>query len=364
MLEVNTKQNYYTNTFMSKNIKKVIWATLLLGLVIMAVFSYYVYGTVLQPNTAFENEEAHLYISSKATFSEVLEDISPLLKDVSSFETLAYRKKYPQNIKSGHYLIQRGMNNNEIINTIRSKNSPIKVKFNNQERLEDLAGHIAKQIDTDSISLITAFKDSTFLKTFGFTPHSALGMYIPNTYEVYWDITPFDFRDKMLNEYNAFWNDDRKQKAQSINLNRDEVMSIAAIVHKETVKEKERPRVAGVYLNRIKAGMPLQADPTIIYAKKLIENNFDQTIKRVLYRDLKIDSPYNTYTNLGVPPGPITMPDISAIDAVLNSESHDYYYFVADVQRFGYHKFAKTLSQHNQNKAQYVRWVNESGIRR
>jgi len=349
---------------MSKNIKKVIWATLILGLVIMAVFSYYVYGTVLQPNTAFENEEAHLYISSNATFSEVLEDISPLLKDVSSFETLAFRKKYPQNIKSGHYLIQRGMNNNEIINTIRSKNSPVKIKFNNQERLENLAGHIAKQIDVDSVSLITAFKDTTFLKESGFTKESALGMYIPNTYEVYWDITASDFRDKMLKEYTIFWNETRKQKALETNLSRDQIMSLAAIVQKETAKIDERPRVAGVYLNRIKVGMPLQADPTIIYAKKLAENDFEQTIKRVLYRDLKIESPYNTYINAGVPPGPITMPDISSIDAVLNAENHEYYYFVVDVQRFGYHKFAKSLSQHNQNKAHYIRWVNEKGIKR
>lgn len=349
---------------MSSNLKKVIWATLILGLVIMAVFSYYVYGTVLKSNTAFENEEAHLYISSQATFDEVLEDISPLLKDVSSFETLAHRKKYSQNIKAGHYLIQKGMNNNEIINTIRSKNAPIKVKFNNQERLENLAGHLAKQIETDSTSLIEAFTDPNFLETSGFTKATAIGMYIPNTYEVYWNTSATAFRDKMLKEYHAFWNEDRKQKAKKTNLSQDEVMSLAAIIQKETAKVDERPRVAGVYVNRIRVGMPLQADPAIIFAKKLAENDFEQTIKRVLYRDLEIDSPYNTYTNLGVPPGPITMPDISSIDAVLNAEKHEYYYFVVDVENFGYHKFAKSLSQHNQNKAHYIRWVNEQGIKR
>jgi len=154
------------------------------------------------------------------------------------------------------------------------------------------------------------------------------------------------------------------EKAKKLNLSPEKVMALASIVQKETAKVDERPRVAGVYLNRLKVGMLLQADPTVIYAIKRSTNDYGQIIKRVLYKDLETDSPYNTYKYAGIPPGPITMPDISSIDAVLNPENHDYYYFVADVTNFGYHKFAKSLTQHNVNKAEYVRWVNSQGLNR
>jgi len=154
------------------------------------------------------------------------------------------------------------------------------------------------------------------------------------------------------------------EKAAKLNLSPEQVTALAAIVQKETARIDERPRVAGVYLNRLRVGMLLQADPTVIYAIKRASGDFDQVIKRVLYADLEIDSPYNTYKYGGIPPGPITMPDISSIDAVLNPEKHDYFYFVADVSNFGYHKFAKTLSQHNRNKAEYIRWINNQGLKR
>lgn len=345
-------------------LKKIGLAIVLLGLIGMAAFAYYVYNNIFTPNTAFNNEEAHVFIPSNASFTQVKEEIAPLLKDLQTFEKVAEKKEYIRNIKSGHFILKKGMNNNEIINTIRSGNTPIKIKFNNQERLEDLAGHVANQMEADSTAFITAFTDEAFLNKAGFTPVSALGMYIPNTYEVYWNASAESFRDKMLAEYNAFWNPSRNKKAKDLNLSRDQVMALAAIVQKETAKVDERPRVAGVYLNRLRVGMPLQADPTVIYAKKKAEANFKQVIKRVLYKDLEIDSPFNTYKFTGVPPGPIAMPDISAIDAVLNPETHDYFYFVADVENFGYHKFAKTLTQHNQNRDVYVRWVNENGINR
>ena len=168
----------------------------------------------------------------------------------------------------------------------------------------------------------------------------------------------------MKTEYERFWNESRTEKAKKINLSKEQVMALASIVQKETAKVEERPRVAGVYINRLKAGMLLQADPTVIYAIKRESGDYNQIIKRVLYKDLELDSPYNTYKYAGVPPGPITMPDISSIDAVLNPEKHDYYYFVADVTNFGYHKFAKSLAQHNVNKAEYVRWVNSQGLNR
>ncbi|MEL6812783.1 MAG: endolytic transglycosylase MltG [Bacteroidota bacterium] len=347
-----------------KKLKKLLVIASLVGVVVMAVFAYYVYQNIIVPNTAFNNEEAHVYIEEDATFADVLEEIEPLLKDKETFITVAKRKGYVSNIKSGHFIITKGMNNNDIINSIRTGNVPIKIKFNNQERLENLAGQLAGQLATDSLALLTAMKNPEFLEASGFDLASALGMYVPNTYEVYWNTSAEGFRDKMLKEYNAFWNESRNSKAQALGLSRDEVISLAAIVQKETAKVDERPRVAGLYVNRIKQGIPLQADPTVIYAKKLNDGDFDQVIKRVLYRDLEIDSPYNTYKNKGVPPGPITMPDISAIDAVLNYEKHDYLYMVANVQNFGYHKFAKSLAQHNRNRQEYVRWINSQGVNR
>ena len=349
---------------MGKNLKRVIWSVLILGLAGMAVFAWFVYGTVLSPNTAFNNDEAHIYIPTDATFSEVMAELQPLLTDTGSFETVASRKGYTTNVKPGHYVLTKGMNNNDIINTLRINNVPVKVKFNNQERLENLAGVVASQIEADSLSLINAMRDPEFLNEIGQTDDSALAMYLPNTYELYWNTSATDFCKRMKTEYDKFWTDERKAKAAGIGLTQEGVISLAAIVQKETAKVDERPRVAGLYVNRIKKRMLLQADPTVIYAKKKKDNDFDQVIKRVLYRDLEIDSPYNTYKNVGVPPGPISMPDLSSVNAVLNYENHDYLYMVVDVSNFGYHKFAKSLAQHNRNRAEYVRWINSQGINR
>ena len=345
-------------------LKKILLTVVLLGLVGMAGFSYYVYQNIFTPNTGFNNPQAHVFIPTGATFKMVQEELSPLLKDLNTFVTVAQRKGYSSNIKAGHFIIKKGSNNNEIINSIRSGNIPVTIKFNNQERLEDLAGHLAKQIELDSASLLNAMLDVDFLKASGFTQDTALGMYIANSYEVYWNTSPKAFCQKMLREYNAFWNTSRVAKAKAISLSKDQVMALAAIVQKETAMIQERPTVAGLYLNRLKKGMLLQADPTVIFAKKKTENNFKQVIKRVLFKDLKIASPYNTYRYSGVPPGPITMPDVSAIDGVLNYKKHGFYFMVADVENFGYHKFAKTLSAHNRNKKQYVNWINKQGVKR
>ncbi|EDM43288.1 hypothetical protein SCB49_00997 [unidentified eubacterium SCB49] len=345
-------------------IKKIIVAIALIGVLVMAGFAYYVYSSVFTPNTAFNNEEAHLYIPTGASFSQVVEEVTPLLDNVESFVAVAERKQYNSNIKAGHFILKKGMNNNDIINSIRSGNTPINIKFNNQERLENLAGHLAQQMEPDSTAFIEALKDPVFLKEKGFSLETALAMYIPNTYEIYWNTTAEDFRDKMYKQSEFFWNNTRKMQAKKLNMTPQEVISLAAIVQKETAKVDERPTVAGLYLNRLRKGMLLQADPTVIYAKKRNENNFDQVIKRVLYKDLELDSKYNTYKYTGVPPGPITMPDVSSIDAVLADKRHDYYYMVADVTNFGYHKFAKTLSQHNQNKVAYVNWINKNGVNR
>lgn len=330
----------------------------------MGIFSFQIYNMAFTDNTAFNNEEAHIYIPTNATIEDVVTEVEPLLKNINSFVTVAYQKKYAENIKPGHYIIYKGMTNNDIITSLRSQNVPINVKFNNQERLEDLAKHISLQIEADSTSLIQAMLDPAFLDSVGLTEDTALSLYIPNTYEFYWNSSAETFRDRMKTEYERFWSESRLTKAENLGLTREQVIALASIVQKETAMADERPRVAGVYLNRLKIGMLLQADPTVIFALKRESGDYDQVIKRVLYADLELDSPYNTYKYAGVPPGPITMPDISSIDAVLNPEKHDYYYFVADVENFGYHKFAKSYTQHNINKAAYVRWVNAQGLKR
>ncbi len=345
-------------------IKKILLAVVLLGAVGMGAFAWYVYNTAFSGNTAFNNKEAHVYIPTNATIDDVVAELEPLLRNTESFYAVASQKKYIQNVKPGHFIITKGMTNNDIVNILRSRNVPINIKFNNQERLEELAGHIAQQIEADSLSLLEAMREPQFLKEVGLNEETALCLYIPNTYEFYWNSSAETFRSKMKTEYDRFWNESRTQKAKNLNLSKEQIMALAAIVQKETAKVEERPRVAGVYINRLQKGMLLQADPTVIYALKRESGDYNQIIKRVLYTDLELDSPYNTYKYAGVPPGPITMPDISSIDAVLNPEKHDYFYFVADVSNFGFHKFAKTLSQHNVNKAEYVRWINSQGLNR
>lgn len=345
-------------------IKKIILFIVLAGLVGGGLFAFKVYNAIFTPNTSFNNEEAFVYVASDATFEDVKGSLDPLLTDMETFEQIAERKGYSANVKAGKYAIKKGMNNNEIINTLRSRNLPIKLAFNNQERVHDLAGRIASQIEADSLSLLQAFQDEKFLSDNGFNDDTKLSMYLPNSYEFFWNTSAAEFRDRMLKEYKAFWNASRLEKAKRLNLSPNEVSALASIVHKETAKVDERPKVAGLYLNRVRKRMFLQADPTVIYAIKKSTGNYDTIIKRVLYKDLEVDSPYNTYKYIGIPPGPITMPDISAIDGILNAEKHNYLYMVANVQNFGYHKFAESLAQHNQNKVQYIRWINEQNITR
>ncbi len=339
------------------NYKKIGVGIVLVGLVGMGIFAYNVYQTFFGPNTNFETETYEVFIPTGADYDEAFFIVAAAVEDRDAFHDTATRKGYHKNIKPGRFLLKKGMNSNEIINTLRSANQPVKVRFNNQERIEDLAGRVAQQIEIDSITLLKVMLDEEFLTKNGFNKNTALAMYIPNQYEVYWNTSAQNFQQKMLNYYKNFWNDDRLKKAAALNLTPVEVYTLASIVQKETAKIDERPTVAGVYLNRYKNGIKLDADPTVIYSKKLVENDFNQVIKQVLYKHLEIDSKYNTYKYSTLPPGPIVTPDITAIDAVLNPEKHDYYYFVADVENFGYHKFAKTLAQHNANAAAYRQWI-------
>ena len=345
-------------------IKKIILVISLLGVVALGIFSYFIYDSIFSPNTKFTSATEEVFVETDAAYRDVIQQLRPLVKDIESFDAIARKKGYANNLKPGRFILKKGMNNNEMINTLRSQNQPVSLVFNNQERLEDLAGRIATQIEADSLSLIETMQDSTFLAENNFKPETALAMYIPNQYQLYWNTSAETFRNRMLKEYQRFWNEERKAKAKEIDLTPNEVYTLAAIVQKETAKVDERRRVAGVYMNRYNRGIKLDADPTVIYAVKKKNNDFDTVIKRVLYKDLETDSPYNTYKYAGLPPGPIAMPDISAIDAVLNYEDHDYYYFVANPEKPGYHKFAKTLRQHNNNRQAYVRWINKMGINR
>ncbi|MFN4763904.1 endolytic transglycosylase MltG [Gillisia sp. Q332] len=345
-------------------IKKILIVIAILGLVVLGVFSYNIYNYIFSPNTSFKNDTSTVYIPTGASYATVMDSLKPLLKDLSAFDVVAQKKDYAQNVKAGKYILDKNMNNNQIINVLRSGNKPVRVVYNNQERLENLAGRISNQIEADSSSILKMMKDEAFLKQNNFNAETALAMYIPNQYEFFWNTSAEGFRDRMLKEYNRFWTPERLSKAAEINLTPNEVTVIASIVQKETAKVDERAKVAGVYMNRYKNGWKLDADPTVIFAIKKKSQNFDTVIKRVLYKDLTIDSPYNTYLYKELPPGPIAMPDISSIDAVLNYEKHKYFFFVADVENFGYHKFAENLAQHNRNKQAYIRWINKQGVKR
>ena len=343
-------------------IKKILWAIALIGLVIFAVIAYYIYGAMFKPNTKFSADTEYIYVPTNATYNEVRQQLVVLLDDIDAFDALARQKKYTTNIKAGRFPIKKGMNNNDIINSIRSKNIPIKIAFNNQNSLADLAGRISTQIEADSTSLLESMTDEMFLTKNGFTKATALGMYLPNSYEFFWNTSSETFRDRMLVEYNRFWTEARKQKAKTLNLTPNEVITLASIVHEESKQADEQPRVAGVYLNRLRIGMALQADPTLKFAAYQLPKYQNTVIRRVLNVHKEIDSPYNTYKNTGLPPGLIAMPDLSAINAVLNPEKHNYLYFAADAKRIGYHKFAKTLGQHNNNAREYQSYLSSQGI--
>ncbi|MGX1024765.1 endolytic transglycosylase MltG [Flavobacterium sp. CS20] len=343
-------------------IKKILLFIAVVAVLILGYFSFMIYQAVFLPNTSFESQSASVYISKNDNYDSLIKRLTPLLKDTKSFVNVAKRKQYqPQ---AGHFIIKKDMNNNDIVNVLRSQNTPINITFNNAESLAELSGILALQFDADSLEIYKAFSDDSFLKAKKMTTQQSLSLYIPNTYEFYWNAEPKDIQKRLLHQYEIFWNSTREEKRKAINLSRLEVSVLASIVQKETAKVDERPKVAGVYINRLKRGLKLQADPTVIYALKQKYQKPDTIIKRVLTKDLTIDSPFNTYKYAGLPPAPLIMPDISSIDAVLNYEKHNYLYFVASTTNPGYHIFAKTLSEHNRNAQKYRRWINQQRIYR
>ena len=341
-----------------KFLKVIIPVTIILSILFIDYYNKY-----YKDNTSFKDESIFLYIISNDSVS-FTDSISKYIKSEKTFYRVAERLGYLDNIKTGRFKINKGIGNKELVTSLKFNNTPLIITFNNQERVENLAGRISKQIYADSTALINSFTDKDFLVENKFNKENILSIFIPNSYEVYWDIEPDQFRDKMLLEYEKFWNKSRTEKAKNIGLTKKEVTSLASIVQKESIKVDERPTIAGVYINRLNTRMRLQADPTVIYSIKDYYKNFDTIIRRVLYRDLRLNSRYNTYRINGLPPGPISMPDISAIDAVLNYEKHKYIFFVADPYNRGYHLFARNLSEHNRNKKVYTRWLNSRGIYR
>lgn len=344
--------------------RKIIFIFFVILTILLGIGAYYINNVLFSPNIELSDDENVFYIRSGSTFDEVFQNLTPYLINPTTFKQVAQQKKYSANVRSGRFILKNKMNNLELINTLRNGNTPLSVSFNNQERLENLAQRIAQQLQPDSLELINSFTDPKFLEENSLNRANVLEIFIPNTYEFYWNISAEQFRNRMLKEYHKFWNENRRNKAEKWGLTPSQVVVLASIVQKETTKNDEKPRVAGVYLNRLRIGMPLQADPTIIFAIKEKYQRYDTIIRRVLYKDLEVESPYNTYMYKGLPPAPICMPDISSVEAVLNAELHNYLYFVADTEKAGYHKFAQTLQQHNQNKRLYVEWLRKQNITR
>ena len=344
--------------------RKLLLTISLVGVITGVCFVVNFYQIFFWSNTSFNNEASYLFIDRDDNIDSLELQLNPLLKSVDRFLLAAEKKGYINRIRSGKYKLVPKMGNNDLINVLRSQKLTVSVTFNNKERLEDLAIRLSEQLEPNKNLFLNSFYDPEFLKINGFTKENALSMYLPNSYNVFWDVTPENFRELMLKNYKLFWNKKRIEKAKNLGLNPIEVYILASIVHKESIKKDEQPRIAGLYLNRLNKRMRLQADPTVIFAHKRASGNFEKQIKRVLYNDLQLNSPYNTYKVKGLPPGPITMPDLSTIDAVLNYEKHDYLYFVASPNRPGYHLFAKSLIQHNLNKKEYIQWINSQKIYR
>ncbi len=335
---------------------------LLLILIIIACvyFAYKLYKTIYQPNVWLNDKlYTSIYISQNASFKDVKTLLykKGIIINRKSFEWLAKRKKYENHIKTGRYIIKANMNNKDLINMLRKgEQNPVKVIFHNIKTKQQFASVISKQIEADSSSIMKLLNDSAYLKKFDLNPKNVWDMFIPNTYDFYWNTDANSFFERMYKEYNKFWNKKKRDKAKEIGMTIKNVDILASIVEQETSKDDEKPRIAGVYINRLKRGWRLQADPTIIFA---IGNN---NIKRVLNDYKKIDSPYNTYKYRGLPPGPICLPSISSIDAVLNYEKHNYLYFCAKDDLSGYHNFAKTNAQQNLNASKYRHALNKLKI--
>jgi UPF0755 protein len=284
-------------------------------------------------------------------------ELNLIIKNLKVLQWVAKKKNYPGMIKPGKYIIDRELSYNGIINLLRSgRQTPVRITFNNIRTLNQLAGKIGKQLEADSSQIINFLSDDSNYINDGFTKENIIALFIPNTYQFFWNTDAKGLYNRMLKEYRLFWNDQRLAKAKEKGLDPKEVAILASIIDDEVTKADDKPRIAGVYLNRLKRGIPLQACPTIKFALN------DFTITRVLKKHLLTDSPYNTYKHKGFPPGPISCSSVEGINAVLNAEKHDYLYFAAKADFSGYHNFSRTLSEHNRYAAIYQKELNKRKI--
>lgn len=322
-------------------------------LLIAILAGYWIFNKAMMPNVTTPGQrEFSLYIPTGADFDQVKDSLyaHDLIQDRKSFEWIALKKEYPQHVKPGRYLLVDEMSNNEVVNMLRGgSQTPVKVTFNNMRDVPMLAGRIGSQIEADSLSIVEYLNDGNHLDQLGFNAQTIPALFLPNTYEFYWNTNAEKFVEKMKGEYDKYWNAERLDKAKAIGLSPVQVSILASIVDKETNKTDEMPKIAGVYLNRLRSGWLLQADPTLVFAVG------DFELKRVLNVHKEVESPFNTYKYAGLPPGPICIPSLHSINAVLNAEKHNYYYFCAKDDFSGYHVFAKTLTEHNRNAQRYQR---------
>ena len=335
------------------------WIVIVLALLLLgggvAAYVFYNYRY-----TSAVAHEGYLYVPTGSDFQEELDSLidNGFLRNPSRFETLARTRKLDERVKPGRYKLTPDMSYSRLIGMLSmGEQAPVNVTFNNIRTMDRLAGVASRYIEPDSLTMLAALTNANNAAKYGFQPETFIGMFVPNTYQFYWNTNPEGFMDRMKTEYDRFWTDEREQKREALGMTRDEVVTLASIVREETLMSDEMPRAAGVYLNRLKTGMLLQADPTVKFAVG------DFTLRRILFVHLEVDSPYNTYKYAGLPPGPICMPSIKAIDAVLSPEDHNYYYFCAKEDFSGYHSFARTLAEHNQNARRYQDALNRRGIR-
>lgn len=328
--------------------------------VIIAVVAFaLIYNMLFSQSILANKEKVSLYIPTGASYIQVIDTLKSKLKipNLSLLEWVAEKKKYTEHIKPGRYLIEGKISYVGLINMLRSGNQkPVRITFNNIRSLNQVAGRIGNQIEADSADIVAFFSDESNYSSDGFSKENVISLFIPDSYEIYWNTDAAGLYKRLLKEYRLFWNEERLAKAKAENLNSFEVATLASIIDDEVVKKDEKPRIAGVYLNRLKRGIPLQACPTIKFALN------DFTITRVLYKHLQVDSPYNTYKHNGFPPGPIGCPSKEGIDAVLNAEKHDYLFFAAKADFSGYHNFSRTLAEHNRYAAIYQRELNKRRI--
>ncbi|MGC9151653.1 MAG: endolytic transglycosylase MltG [Microbacter sp.] len=318
-------------------------------------FYNYFHANFYTPN----HEPVYLYIRPGDRFTDVVNQLKEKtkVKNMHSFIEAATLIGYDKKVRPGRYLITDGMDNESLLYHLSKRiQSPVHLTFNNLRTKEQLAGRLAQQLMLDSLTIIQHLDNPAFDRQFGFNPQTVTAMFIPNTYDILWDVSMTQLMKRMKHEYTVFWDAERLGKAKAENLTPIEVITLASIVEEETNRDQDKPIIAGLYLNRLHKGMPLQSCPTVKFALQ------DFSLQRITGKDLQVKSPYNTYHHKGLPPGPIRLPSIESIDAVLNYTPNNYLYMCAKETLNGEHYFATTWAEQKRNAAKYAAKLNELGI--